>query len=195
MKKRSIGIFDINSPVILGFTLLSLILLLLNIVTGGMMNNLFGVRYTSWLDPMMYLRLFTHVLMHANFSHYINNIVLFLVVGPIAEEKYGSRNLLIMFVITAGITGLINVIFFRNVMLVGASGLVFMLILLASFTNFRQGKIPLTVVLVAVFYIGNEVINGLFVNDNISQISHIVGGVCGAAFGFIMGKNKNAGAK
>lgn len=190
MKKRSIGVIDINSPVILGFAFLSLVLLGVNWLTGGFLNNLLAIRYTSWLDPMMYVRLFTHTLMHANFGHYLNNMLLFLVVGPIAEEKYGGKNLLVMFAITSAITGLINVVFFRNVMLIGASGLVFMLILLASFTNQRDGKIPLTVIVVALLYIGNEIVNGIFVNDNISQISHIIGGICGAVFGFLFAKQK-----
>ena len=38
-------------------------------------------------------------------------------------------------------------------------------------------------VLVAVFYIGGEIIDGLFLKDNVSQLTHIIGGVCGGAFG------------
>lgn len=188
-KNKSIGIFSFNSPVILGLTLLSLIVLGINMLTGGGLNRFLAIRYTSWLDPLMYLRLFTHVIAHSNFSHYINNFLLILVVGPIVEEKYGSKNLLTMFAITAVITGLVNVIFFKNIMLLGASGLVFMLILLASFTNFQQGKIPVTFILVGVFYIGQEIINGVFSQDNISQLSHIVGGLCGAIFGFVFNQS------
>lgn len=191
MKKDfSIGVFDFNAPVILGMALLSLLLVGLNAITGGFLNSLLAIRYTSWADPMMYVRLFTHVLLHADFTHYLNNYLLILVVGPMTEEKYSSGTLLAMLAATSVVTGLINVIFFKNVMLVGASGLVFMLILLASFTNRKAGKIPITVILVAALYIGNEIIGGIFANDNISQISHIIGGVCGAAFGFVLPHSK-----
>jgi membrane associated rhomboid family serine protease len=78
------------------------------------------------------------------------------------------------------------VIFFPGTVVVGASGIVFMLILMASFTNIRQGRLPVTVLLVAVLYIGNEIILGLFTVDNISRISHIVGGLCGAVFGVVV---------
>jgi membrane associated rhomboid family serine protease len=73
---------------------------------------------------------------------------------------------------------------------VGASGIVFMLILMASFTNIRQGRLPVTVLLVAILYIGNEVIQGLFTIDNVSRVSHIVGGLCGAVFGVVFHSKK-----
>ena len=187
-KTRSIGIIDINSPVLLGLTFLALVCLGGSYLTGGLLNQFLAVRFTSWLDPLMYLRLFTHVLAHGDWSHYVNNFLLILVVGPAVEEKYGSRNLLVMMLITAAFTGLVHILFFRHVMLMGASGLVFMLIMVASFTNVREGKIPLTFLLVGIYYIGGEVLAGIFSQDSISQLSHILGGVCGAGFGFYYSK-------
>lgn len=191
MKKGGITAYiSFNSSVILGLTFISLIILLGNYVTKGFLNSVLAIRYTSFLDPLMYLRLFTHVIAHQDLSHFTNNFLLILAVGPMIEEKYGSRTLLIMICITSVITGLINVIFFRNIMLIGASGLVFMLILLASFTNITTRKLPLTVLLVGVLYIGNEMISGIASNDNISHISHIIGGLCGGAFGFFIHQDK-----
>jgi hypothetical protein len=65
----------------------------------------------------------------------------------------------------------------------GASGVVFMLILLVSFTNVRGGEIPITFILVALLFIGKELLSGLEAN-NISETAHIIGGVCGSIFGF-----------
>jgi uncharacterized membrane protein YdcZ (DUF606 family) len=58
-----------------------------------------------------------------------------------------------------------------------------MMILLASFTNFNKGEIPLTFILVLILYVGRELINS-FKSDNISEFAHIVGGFCGSLFGF-----------
>lgn len=189
MKNR----IDINAPVILSLTFISLIVLLLNMVLGGAINQLLAVRYTSWIDPMMYIRMFVHVIAHQDLAHYTGNFLLILAVGPMVEEKYGTKNMVMMLLTTAFVTGLINVIFFRHIALIGASGLVFLLILLASFTNIREGKIPLTVLLVGVVYLGNEVINGLLSSDNISQFSHILGGLCGAGFGWLFYGEKMKG--
>ena len=186
--RRSIGVFDINAPVIIGMALLSLLLVGVNALTGNLATRFLAAYYTSWADPLMYLRLFSYVLVHADFSHYFGNYMLMLVVGPIVEERYGAKRLLLMMLVTALVTALFNLLFFRNIMLVGASGLVFMLILVSAYTNLRQGKFPITVVLVAVLYIGNEVVTGLGANDNISRLSHIVGALCGAGFGFALNR-------
>ena len=181
--EKRILLIEFNSPVILSLFFVSLVLLVLNNITGGMINRLLACYFTGWSDPLMYPRLFSHVLAHQNLAHFTGNYLFMLAVGPMVEEKYGSGNLAKMALITAGVTGLINVIFFRSG-LVGASGLLFMLILLASFTNIREGRLPLTVILVGFLYVGNEIMRGLFSNDNISQLSHIAGAICGAVFGF-----------
>lgn len=177
-----------NSPVILTFTLISFVVLILGYLTGGRSTEYaFCVYRGSWSDPMFYVRWFTHVLGHADWQHFLNNFMMILLVGPMLEEKYGSDSLLFMIVVTAGITGVINIIFFDTALL-GASGVAFMLILLSSFANNKEGDIPLTLILVSGLYIGNEVVNGIISQDNISQITHIIGGVCGAICGFTISK-------
>lgn len=180
-----------NSPVVLTFTFIALIAMILGMITGKNSTALlFSVYRDSLLNPLFYLRLFTHVLGHADWGHYTSNFMIILLIGPILEEKYGSKKILYMIILTAFITGLINVIFFPTSALLGASGIAFMLILLSSFTNFKSGTIPLTFIVVSIAYIGNEIMKGVFSNDNISQITHIIGGICGAFFGYLMSKNK-----
>jgi len=191
--KRRFAI-DLNSPVILWLTMIALGVLIIDLVTPINMVTLFGVRRTGFLDPMQYVRLFTHVVVHAGVAHYVGNFMMILAIGPMVEEKYGSGRLALIIVITAFVTGLIKVIFFPGVVLVGASGIVFMLILMASFTNIRQGKLPITVLLVAILYIGNEIMLGLFTVDNVSRISHIIGGLCGAVFGLVVHSREFSGS-
>ena len=180
-----------NSPLILGFALLSLAAMVLNIVTAGASNRLLFMTYHSSLaSPLTYLRFFTHALGHSGWQHYIGNMSYILLLGPMLEEKYGARKLLGVIAAAALVTGLVNYIFFPNVALCGASGVVFAFILLTSFTNFREGEIPVTFILVALIYIGQQVYQGLFVQDNISNMAHIVGGIVGAVFGYLLGKKR-----
>jgi len=188
-KKRNFAI-DLNAPVILWLTIIALVVMILDLITPINMVMLFGARRTSFLDPMQYVRLFTHVLVHSGISHYVGNFMMILAIGPMVEEKYGEGRLVLAIVITAFVTGLFKILIFPGVVLVGASGIVFMLILLASFTNIRQGRLPITVLLVAILYIGNEVILGLFTTDNVSRISHIIGGLCGAVIGIVIHAKK-----
>ena len=86
------------------------------------------------------------------------------------------------------VTGIIHYAFFWNIGLCGASGVVFAFILLSSFVSVREGEIPVTFILIAVIFIGQELYNGLFVKDNISQLGHIIGGVVGSVIGFALNK-------
>ena len=62
----------------------------------------------------------------------------------------------------------------------------FMLIVMASLSGMRRGELPLTLLLVLVLYLGGEVLDGLFSRDNVSQLTHIVGGLMGAVCGFAL---------
>lgn len=180
-----------NSPVILGFTLVCFLALLLSLITGGWSNNVFfSVYRSSLLSPLTYVRFFGHVVGHAGWEHFMGNIMLILVVGPLLEEKYGSSNILFVILATALTTGIVHFIFFPNIRLLGASGVVFAFILLSSFTSIQEGKIPLTFILVAVIYIGEQVYSGIFVQDNVSNLTHILGGIVGAALGYVMNRHK-----
>ena len=131
MEKKKKFKISYNSPVVLTFALISLIALLVGYLTGGTSTKLLFMTYrSSLLNPLTYIRLFTHAIGHADISHYVGNFMYILLVGPMLEEKYGSSRMLIMMLFTA-------------------------------------------------------VIQGIFVEDNISQFGHLVGGVCGAIFGYI----------
>ena len=101
-----------------------------------------------------------------------------------------SSNILFVILTTAFVTGLTNFIFFPNIQLLGASGVVFAFILLASMTSIKEGKLPLTFILVAVLYIGEQIYSGIFIHDNVSNLTHIIGGAVGSVLGYIMNKNK-----
>ena len=58
----------------------------------------------------------------------------------------------------------------------------------SSFTSFKSGEIPVTFILVAVIFIGQQVVEGVFVRDNISNTSHILGGIVGSAIGYNLNK-------
>ena len=181
---------SINSPVVLGFSAICLIALVLSIVTKETTNKLLFMTYHSSLtNPLTYLRFFTHVFGHSGMEHFMGNITYILLLGPLLEEKYGSKLLIHSIVITALITGVVNYVLFPNIALCGASGVVFTFILLSSFTGFKDREIPLTFILVAVIFIGQQVYEGIMLKDNISNLSHVLGGVVGSVMGYLLNKN------
>ncbi len=187
MKKRLK--ISINSPVVIGFSAICLIALALNIFTAGMSNRMVFMTYRSSLaNPMTYIRFFTHIFGHSGVQHFMGNITYILLLGPMLEEKYGGKVLVQTILITALVTSVASYILFPNIALCGASGVVFAFILLNSFTGFRDGEIPLTFIIIAVVFIGQEVYDGLTVRDNISNLSHVLGGVVGSFLGYMLNK-------
>ena len=176
-----------NSRFILDFSLLcTLIMILATFFGHWLVQNFFSVPpadHFSWSNPLNYIRLFSHSLGHSGWEHLSSNLTFILLLGPMLEEKYGSKKLLIMVVITAGITGLINALFFSTG-LMGASGIVFMFIILSSFTNYKSKEIPLTFIIIACLFITKEVVS-MTAKNNISEFAHILGGIMGSSFGFL----------
>lgn len=180
-----------NAPLVLGFSIACATATLLGALTGGGSTSLlFSTRAASMADPLMYIRLFTHVLGHYDLTHLVGNMAYILLLGPALEEKYGWKSLLTVILVTALITGVIHNLLFPQTILLGASGVVFAFILLTSFTEFRDGEIPLTFILVAVIYLGQQIWDGITVRDNVSNLSHIVGGLVGSGAGCLLNRKK-----
>jgi len=178
-----------NSPMVLSFVLICFFVTLAGVITAGDSTRMLFMTYHSSLkNPMTYVRFFTHVLGHGDWAHFIGNASYLLLLGPTLEEKHGEETIFKIIAVTALVTGLVNYIFFSNVALCGASGVVFAFILLISFTDFREGEIPLTFILVAAIYLGQQIYDGIVLDDNISNMAHIVGGVVGAVAGYVLNK-------
>ncbi len=182
-----------NAPVTLTYAFVATLVLAADQLLGaGLIPRLFTVPSSSafsFSNGGDWVRLFTHVIGHSGWNHLLGNFAFILLLGPILEEKHGSFPILLMITVTALVTGLINVLF-SNYALLGASGVVFMMILLVSFTNFKNGEIPLTFLLIIALYVVREIIAS-FDRDGIAQFAHVAGGTCGSLFGFFRaGKGK-----
>ena len=179
-----------NSPVVLTYAALCLVLLAVDWLTQGWFNRNVMVCYghPSLLDPMTYVRCVTYFFGHSGWAHYASNMLLMLLVGPVVEEKYGSGNLAFMIMVTGIASGIIHCIFFDGG-IIGASGIVFMMIILSAFTNMKKGEIPLSLILVAAIYLGREIVSA-FTPDTVSQFGHIIGGVFGLFWGIYFYRTK-----
>lgn len=182
-----------NSPVVLSFSLMSLVALITGIITNNQSTLLlFAVYKSSFTDPFAYFRIFLHVLGHSSYSHFMSNMLMILVLGPTLEEKYGSKALFKAIAITALVTGIFQIVFFDSALL-GASGVVFMMIILSAYSGIKKGHIPLTLILVVLLYLGDEIVDIFTKTDNVSQTAHIMGGLCGLFLGWRM--NRGSGKR
>lgn len=128
----------------------------------------------------------TSAFIHGSKNHFVNNMMLFLLLSPAVEEKLGKINYLLAFILTTVTvhyfhTGLLHV----NV--IGISAWLFALIAL------NIGKLKITGILLISIYAFQE-ISGMFNNDNISHASHLLGIVTGVIYLLIynrISKKKN----
>ncbi len=187
MTEEIITKFDYNAPVILTYFFICLIILIIDKLCKGKFSATFFTTYKndSLLNPLTYFKLISHSLGHADWDHLYSNFIKILLIGPLIEEKYGSINLLIAMILTSLIIGIVNKILGKGGIL-GASGVAYMLILLSSFVNMENGKIPITLTLIILFFVVDEVIK-LFrrKKDGVSHLGHITGAICGIILGML----------
>ena len=180
-----------NAPATLTFVALCVAARLIGMLTGGAADRaVFSVYRSSLLDPLTYVRCVAHVLGHAGWDHLLGNMMYILILGPMIEEKYGTKNTVLVILATAAVTGAIQMIFFPRTLLLGASGVVFAFILVSSITVREDRTIPVTFILVAVLYLGQQIWQGISERDNISQMAHIAGGAVGSVLGFLLSRKK-----
>lgn len=187
MTEEIISKFDYNAPVILTYFFICFIILMIDKLCRGKFSKTFFTTYKndSLLNPLTYFKLISHSLGHADWDHLYSNFIKILLIGPLIEEKYGSINLLIAMILTSLIIGIVNKILGKGGIL-GASGVAYMLILLSSFVNMENGKIPITLTLIILFFVVDEVIK-LFrrKKDGVSHLGHITGAICGIILGML----------
>lgn len=184
----------VNAPVTLGFAALCVLVQLACIIFGNeLKTKLFTVYNSSLSDPLTYLRVFTHSVGHADWTHLAGNMTYILLLGPILEEKHGKKNILLAMLITALATGIYTMLAGQAAL--GASGIVFAFILMVSFTGARrEHTVNLTTILIALIYIGQEVFLAVTSpSDGVGHMAHIIGGVVGGIIGFLLeNKKKNS---
>jgi len=174
-----------NAPVVLTYTIVSVVVMVINqFLLRGLIPAWFTL--SAGFNPASFrcwVTLITHVMGHTGWSQLFSNFAFILLLGPVLEENYRSWPLVVMIIITALVSSVLNIFAFK-IDLLGSGGVVFMMILLASFAGFSKGELPLTFILVLIIYLGREFVNS-FTSGNISEFAHIVGGFCGSLFGFL----------
>ena len=172
----------VNAPFSILFSIAAIALYFLFQADGTIprmltLHGTFDLKNWEW-----YISLVGYTLGHGSLSHLIGNISIVLLIGPFIEKRWGTKRLAIMCALAAVITAIVHIIFWNH-SLIGASGIVFMMIVLSSLVDLKSKEIPLTFILIVFLFIGQELVRS-FGDDQVSQFAHICGGIIGAIFGF-----------
>lgn len=191
-KKKFKFNFVFDSPVTISFSLLSVLLFVLNCLAfKGTLDVKILSSPTTSAGPIpfmatqisSYLRLFLYAFGSQNFVGLLSNLLFLLMLGPVMEERYGSLVIGIMMAVSVLFSGVLNTCFCET-SLQGCMPIIFMMIFLNSFMSFSKKKIPVSFLVIFVFYIAREV-SGKTFSEIVGLIICITGGLCGSLFAFL----------
>lgn len=194
--REELGMISLDAPVTLGLMAASIVVqFLTDHVWSSLTQDYFSLwpwAYTSFWQPMTYLRLFTQVIGHGGWDHLLGNLTIIILVGPPCEAAYGARSLSVMMLITAFVTSVFHYAMAPKYALqLGASGIVFMLITLNSLKDHKEGKIRVSFLALLALWVWKELkgfihnrVSGS--NDGVSHLAHLFGAVVGALLGFLI---------
>jgi membrane associated rhomboid family serine protease len=190
--KNGLRRVSVEAPVVVGFVFLCVFLQMLNMtIMPGLSFFLAIDDFVSLTSPMQYVRMFTHIFGHDGMAHLRGNMTHLLLVGPSAEAAFGSKEVLQIMVLVAVSSGIAHIFIGRaNSRQLGASGVVFALILLNSLVSAKSGKVPLSFLITAVLWIGDELWQLFFSGDATSHHAHLTGAIVGTIGGYLVNKRK-----
>lgn len=203
-KKSFKPVFD--SPVVILFASLSVAIFLLDVFfpDAKPVEKFFvchGAKSSvafNFKSPLDYLRMFTYAFGCAGWNSFFVNLLAVLLIGPSLEERYGSPILALMIFISVLVGGVLCACI-SPYEIRGASGIVFMMIVLCSLTTLMKKQILVSWIFVFAFYFWFEFYQD-FPAEKISFVEilqqkvpvfiSLISGICGSLFGFFVAPKK-----
>ncbi len=192
MKKKLKLKFQYDSPVMLTFAFITLIIFVLDTFAfKGKLKETWLVTPTaaggafpfSFSDFPSILRLFIHIFGYSESPVLICNLIFILLLGSQMEERYGSVIIGIMIFVSGLFSAVLNACFCQNAVC-GAEPVVFMLILLWTMMHLSRSKISASAIAVIALFIVMEIFRK---NPNgfVGVAIVAAGGLCGSLFAFL----------
>ncbi|MFI3257911.1 MAG: rhomboid family intramembrane serine protease [Spirochaetales bacterium] len=189
-----------TAPVISLFSILSLLVFLIDkTIVPELISSIFsaagnqnGEMPFNWQNPLDYLKFFIHIFAHSNWTTLAYNLTVILLLGPAIEQRYGSLLLILMFVIIAFVSAVLNAVFFDTTLL-GSDGISFLIIILTVFGKPEVPDRSIISVFILVLYVGLQ-INYSVQTNSFENISATFGGLCATLLAFfgLAGKKKRS---
>ncbi|MBD5438880.1 MAG: rhomboid family intramembrane serine protease [Treponemataceae bacterium] len=150
------------------------------------MTMKYGLQPILFVRGHCYWQIFTYMFMHGSWTHLISNMFGLLIFGTICERKIGSNEFLLFYILCGIVCGAFSLALYVlggvwGVVLVGASGAVYSVLLLFSviFPTSRVfifGIVPVPAPLLVVIYAGISIFDEMFGrNQGVAHLTHLSG--------------------
>ena len=146
----------IDAQAVVIYMAVCVLIFVIDLFTQGTAERLASppYRYFYAKSPRSWLCLVAHVVAHKDWAHLKTNMINLLLVGPAAEREFGTQQVAIVGVVVAVASALAHMAFGHSHSgQLGGSGVVSALILLNSLGAASSGRVPLTFLLTAVFWL------------------------------------------
>ena len=175
----------LNAPVILMFVFLSIIAFVLGRITDQASTKLlFSVYRSSPADPFTYIRFLGYVFGNTDLKKFFATLIFLLVLGPVLEERFHGKILLIVIIVSSVVSGILCFIFFPDTILMGSDAVVFAFVLLSPLKALKKKELPMTFILIIVIGLCFLIYSEMIVEGNTYQITNMVGGITGCMVGY-----------
>lgn len=137
------------------------------------------ILYRHW-----YWQFLTYMFVHGSVSHFLFNMLSLYIFGSAVERRIGSREFTLYYLLCGTLCGVASYAMYylanTNVILLGASGAIYALLILFSALYPRAviyvfGIIPVQAPLLIIIYFVIELAGGLFSYDGVAHMTHLFG--------------------
>lgn len=137
------------------------------------------ILYRHW-----YWQFLTYMFVHGSVSHFLFNMLSLYIFGTAVERRIGSREFTLYYLLCGTLCGVASYAMYylanTNVVLLGASGAIYALLILFSALYPRAviyvfGIIPVQAPLLIIIYFVIELAGGLFSYDGVAHMTHLFG--------------------
>lgn len=171
-------------PAVIVLSGIMLICLVIDFITGGMLNNWFGIvpRDSNYL-----LGILMHPFAHFGIGHFISNFTIFVVLGFFLRLSFSNNQIYLLFFSLAIIGGILTWLFASNGLHGGASGVVFgMWSSLITFAIKRRKLKDIIIGIIIALMYGTSIFMGLIPHRYISLAGHLFGIVAGVLISLLV---------
>ncbi|MGN0728108.1 rhomboid family intramembrane serine protease [Treponema sp.] len=197
-RKNSLrAVFD--SPVILVFTAVSAAFFIFDAFSSINISGLLFECHGAKSDPAFnfksaadYARMIFYPLGFSGRPQFFMSMAFLLLLGPLLEERYGSLMLSLMLFITSLVGGVLTACL-SPFSIMGAGGIVFMLVILSVLQSFIKKQVPFSWIFVFILFISFELTAVPasenfpdFLNKSVPVFIQLASGICGSLFGFFV---------
>ena len=167
------------------------IIAVINIIAFGVVTFLFPrLLYVFSLIPSMvlyrhwYWQFVTYMFMHGSIWHLLFNMLALFMFGSPVERRIGTREFVLFYFLVGALSGIASYFFFyftgQNIMLLGASGAIYGVMLLFSvfFPSagvLLFGIIPMRASMLVLLYFFIEFFGSVFSSGSIGHATHLFG--------------------